>query len=230
MQLCLCSRSPPWKLNPLLRAHYSTPHLLNNVVAVAFSYLHNKYSSSSERDDESYWKVGMEWRGLIHAGQVCPQLIINNSHQSKVSQKEASLRNWVGLARNTVAWGKNWYAAVNPGGNFWALTLFWFLHTPGRDLALLILCILGVNFQLPGHHKQTHQPVTWAKGREPVIFPPKPKGSLQKQGSIMASGHFLWLFSLRDAQARDTHTGWWEKKIPKVNRGSRSCLARNRIV
>lgn len=47
--------SPPRKLNSVFRAHYSTSHLLNNALSVAFSYLHNENSSSSEKDEGNDW-------------------------------------------------------------------------------------------------------------------------------------------------------------------------------
>lgn len=47
--------SHPRKLNSVFRAHYSTSHLLNNALSVAFSYLHNENSSSSEKDEGNDW-------------------------------------------------------------------------------------------------------------------------------------------------------------------------------
>lgn len=47
--------SPPRKLNSVFRAHYSPSHLLNNALSVAFSYLHNANSSSSEKDEGNDW-------------------------------------------------------------------------------------------------------------------------------------------------------------------------------
>ena len=57
--------SPLRKLNSVFRAHYSTSHLLNNALSVAFSYLHNENSSSSEKDEGNDWD-----EEVIQAGQV----------------------------------------------------------------------------------------------------------------------------------------------------------------
>lgn len=62
--------SPPQKLNSVFRAHYSTSHLLNNALSVAFSYLHNENSSPSEKDegndlDEEVIQVGQVYSCCI---------------------------------------------------------------------------------------------------------------------------------------------------------------------
>jgi len=85
--------SPPQRLNSVFRAHYSTSHLLNNALSVAFSYLHNENSSSSEKDERNDWD-----EEVIQVGQVYPCCILT---RFTYPTGHICIQQWRGTAENT---------------------------------------------------------------------------------------------------------------------------------